>query len=181
MKKVLKLVIVLVLLTSLIVLLTACGKNEEKAVKKEDLTFNGEEGTITFKVTEGKGYKISTEKEDLRTSREQGALVGDKFKIGIEFCDDYEYFFESDFEKLKEARQDYDDFKVVTYGGVKAVQYFYGSYNCYSIILPVENNPKYYLELTVYGSEDKEEAAKEAIANKEVLEILDSIKFEAKK
>jgi len=47
-------------------------------------------------------------------------------------------------------------------------------------MLPVKNNENYYLALTIYGKEDKEAAAKEAIANSEVLDILNSIKFEAK-
>ena len=183
MKKFLKVVFVVMILLATMVLLTGCGsedKDGKDSVKKEELTFDGEEGTITFKVPAGKGYKISTDDEDLRTSREQGALVGKEFKIGIEFCDDYNYFFDSDLEKMKEARQDYDDYKEVKYGGVEGVQYFYGGYMCYDIMLPVENNEKYYLALTVYGPEDNEESAKKAIANKELLEILDSIKFEAK-
>lgn len=183
MKKLLKLVFVVMVLLSAMVLLTACGteeKNGKSSVKKEELTFDGEEGKITFEVPEGKGYKISEDKDDFRTSRVQGALVGEDFTINIEFCDDYNYFFDSDFEKLKEARSDYDDFKVVEYAGVKAVQYFSGSYNTYEIIFPVANDENYYMELSICGKEDKEEAAKKAIDNKELLEILDSIKFEAK-
>jgi len=181
MKKLLKLIVVLMVLLTAIVLLTGCGSEEKKdSAKKEKLTFDGEEGKITFEVPEGKGYKISEDKEDFRTSRVQGALVGKDFTINIEFCDDYAYFFDSDFEKLKEARADYDDFKVVEYGGVKAVQYFYGSYNTYDIIFPVANNEKYYMELSICGAKDTEEAAKKAMENKELLEILDSIKFEAK-
>lgn len=183
MKKLLKVVIVLMILALAMVLLTACGSDEEGksgSGKKVELTFDGEEGKITFKVPEGKDYKISEDKEDFRTSRVQGALVGKDFTINIEFCDDYNYFFNSDFEQLKEKRKDYDDFKVVKYGGVEAVQYFYGSYNTYDIIFPVANNEKYYMELSICGKEDTEEAAKKAIKNKELLEILDSIKFEAK-
>ena len=63
--------------------------------KKDQITFDGKEGKITFSVKKGSNYRISTDKKDLRTSREQGALVGDNFKIGIEFCDDYKYFFDS--------------------------------------------------------------------------------------
>ena len=173
MKNILKIATLLLIFALAVVLLTGCGK-------KEELTFDGEEGKITFKVKANGNYKISTEKEDLRTSREQGALVADDFKIGIEFCDDYKYFFDSDLAKLKEARKDYDDYKEVNYAGVDGVQYFYSGYMKYEIILPVANNDKYYLELSVYGKEDNEESAKEAIANKDVQEILNSIVFEAK-
>lgn len=176
MKKSSKLRVIVIILLLALVLLIVFALNK----KKEELTFDGKEGKITFTVTSGKGYKISENKEDLRTSREQAALVGKDFKIGIEFVDDYNYFFESNLDKMKEARKDYDDYKEVNYGGVDGIQYFYSGYNCYEIMLPVKDNDKYYLDLTVYGKEDKEEAAKKAISNKEVLEILNSIKFEAK-
>ena len=174
MKNILKLSVFILLIAFVLVLLTGCG------VKKEELTFEGEEGKITFKVKANSGYRISTDKEDLRTSREQGALVGNDFKIGIEFCDDYNYFFESNLDKLKEARKDYDDYKEVNYAGVDGVQYLYSGYMNYEIMLPVANNEKYYLSLSVYGKEDNEESAKAAIANEELLEILNSITFEAK-
>lgn len=151
------------------VVLTGCEK-------RTDLTFKGEEGTITFSVKESSECKISTDDKDLRTSREQGSLVCKNFKIGIEFDDDYEYFFDSSFDKLKEARKDYDDYKVVTYSDKKAVQYFYGSYNEYEILIPVENNKKYLLRLNVYGKEDKEQAAKTAIKSEEVQDVLNNIK-----
>lgn len=174
MKNLLKLFIFIVIVSAAALLLAGCG------TKKEELTFDGEEGKITFTVNANSGYRISSEKEDLRTSREQGALVGNDFKISIEFCDDYNYFFESNLDKLKEARKDYDEYKEVNYGGVDGVQYFYGGYNCYEVMLPVANNDKYYLALSIYGKEDNEESAKAAITNTEVLDILNSIKFEAK-
>ena len=174
MKNLLKISTILLIVVAAVVLLTGCGP------KKEVLTFDGKEGKISFSVKADGNYRISTEKDDLRTSREQGALIGNDFKIGIEFCDDYKYFFDSDLEKLKEKRKDYDDYKEVTYGGIDGVQYFYGGYMCYDIILPVANNEKYYLNLTVYGNEDNEASAKAAIANQDVLDILNSITFEAK-
>lgn len=171
MKKVLS---ILLLMVMVLPILVGC------APKREDVKFTGEEGEITFNVKKGSNYKISTDKKDLRTSREQGALVADNFKIGIEFVDDYGYFFKSDFNKLKEARKDYDDFKEVTYNGQKGIQYFYGGYNCYNVLIPVENNKEYYLELSVYGKKDTEAAAKEAIKSDEVQDVLNNITFKAK-
>ncbi len=174
MKKFLKVFSILLIMVLAIILLTGCG------AKKEELTFDGEEGKITFTVKANSGYSISTNKDDFRTTREQGMLIGNDFKIGIEFCDDYNYFFNSNLDELKEARKDYDDYKEVKYGGVDGVQYFYSGYNNYEVILPVANNEKYYLDLTIYGKEDKEESAKAAIENLDLLDILNSIKFEAK-
>ena len=159
---------------STIILLTGC------APKKEQLVFDGEEGKITFTVNANSGYSISTNKDDFRTSRQQGMLIGNDFKIGIEFCDDYKYFFNSSLDEMKEAKKDYDDYKEVNYSGVDGVQYFYGGYNEYEVLLPVANNEKYYLILEIYGNEDNEESAKAAIANPELLEILNTITFEAK-
>lgn len=174
MKTTLKIGTLLLIMALAIVVLTGCG------VKKEELIFDGEEGKITFSVKTDSNPRISTDKEDLRTSREQGALVTDNYKIGIEFCDDYNYFFDSNLDKLKEARKDYDEYKEVKYGGVEGVQYFSGGYMCYEIILPVQNNDKYYLNLSVYGNEDNEASAKEAISSQDVIDVLNSIKFEAK-
>ena len=143
--------------------------------KRKELKFEGKEGTIIFNVKEDTDYKISTEKDDLRTSREQAALVGKDFKIGIEFNDDFGYFFKGDWKALKEKRKDNDEYKEVTYGDLKGIQYFYGSYNYYEIILPCGDSEKYFVELTVRGNEDTEKSAKEAIKNEEVIDVLNHI------
>lgn len=170
MKKYVKYFSVLLLVVIGCAVLTGC------APKREELVFKGKEGTITFNVKQDGNYKISTKKEDLRTSREQGTLIGKDFKIGIELNDTYSYFFDSDFKKLKEARKDYADYKEVTYGDYKGIQYFYAGYMCYNILLPIEGSKEYFLELSVYGKEDNEKAAKEAIKNEEVLDVLNNIK-----
>lgn len=149
-------------------ILTGCEKRKE-------VKFDGEEGTITFNVKEDSGCKISTDKEDLRTSREQGSLVCKDFKIGIEFNDDLDYFFDGDFNKLKEKRKDYEDYKEVTFGDYKGIQYFYGGYNDYEILLQIKGSKKYFLTLSVYGKEDTEKAAKTAIKSEEVLDVLNNI------
>ena len=144
--------------------------------KRKELKFEGKEGTIVFNVKEDTDYKISTEKDDLRTSREQAALVGKDFKIGIEFNDDFGYFFKGDWNALKEKRKDNDEYKEVTYGDLKGIQYFYGSYMYYEIELPCGNSKEYNLILTVRGNKDNEDSAKAAIKNEEVQDILNNIK-----
>ena len=143
--------------------------------KREALKFDGEEGSLVFNVKADGGYKISTDSKDLRNSREQGVLIGKDFKISIEFDDTFGYFFDGDFNKLKEKRKDNDDFKEVEYSGIKGIQYFYGGYNSYTIYLPIEGDKDHVLVLSVYGKEDKEKAAKEAITNEEVLDVLNHI------
>ena len=166
MKKFLKVFSIVLLAT---IILTGCEKRKE-------VKFDGEEGKITFNVKEESGCKISTDKKDLRTSKEQGSLVCKDFKIGIEFNDDLDYFFDGDFNKLIEKRKsDHKDLKEVTFGDYKGIQYFYGGYNNYEIILQIKNNKKYFLSLSVYGKEDTEKAAKTAIKSEEVLDVLNNI------
>ena len=161
-------VFALAIALSSVMLLAGCG------TKRTDLKFAGEEGSVTFSVKDS-SYKISTDKKDLRTSREQGALVADNFKIGIEFNDDFGYFFKGDWDALKAKRKDNTEYKEVTYGDLKGIQYFYGSYNYYEIILPCGDSEKYFVELTVRGNEDTEKSAKEAIKNEEVIDVLNHI------
>ncbi|MBQ3468441.1 MAG: hypothetical protein IJH18_00060 [Bacilli bacterium] len=146
------------------------------AAKREDLKFNDTKGSLVFSVKEDGNYKISKNPKDLRNTREQGVLIGKDFKISIEFDDSFGYFFDGDFNKLKEKRRnDYDDFKEVTYSDMKGIQYFYSGYMCYNVIFPIEGNKDYTLVLSVYGAEDNEKAAKEAIKNEEVLDVLNHI------
>lgn len=169
MKKLKGVILVALLAVTVLVVTTGCEP------KREELKFEGKEGTIVFNVKADAGYKISTDKEDLRTSREQGALVGKDFKIGIEFNDDFGYFFKGDWDALKAKRKDNTEYKEVTYGDLKGIQYFYGSYNYYEIILPCGDSKEYFVELTVRGNEDTEKSAKEAIKNEEVIDVLNHI------
>ena len=160
---------VLLVITFITLITTGCQP------KREELKFEGKEGTIVFNVKSDAGYKISTDKADLRTSREQAALVGKDFKIGIEFNDDFGYFFKGDWDALKTKRKDYDQYKEVTYSNLKGIQYFYGSYMYYEVILPCGDSKEYNLILTVRGNEDNEKSAKAAIDNEEVKDILNNI------
>ena len=162
-------IIGLFLVVAALIFVTGCEP------KREALKFKGEEGSLTFNVKADGGYKLSTNKDDFRNSREQGMLIGKDFKISIEFDDSLGYFFDGDFNQLKEKRKDNDDYKEIEYSGIKGIQYFYGGYNSYTIYLPIEGNKEYFLVLSVYGKEDKEAAAKEAIKNEEVLDVLNHI------
>ena len=153
-----------------IVLLTGCSE------KRTELKFEGDEGTVVFNVKDRSGYKISTNKDDFRTSKEQAVLIGNGFKIGIEFDDGFSYFYDGDFNKLKEEKKNSPDYLEVTYGSFSGIQYFYNNYNRYNVVLLVKNSNKYMLNLYVYGAFDEESSAKTAIKNAEVLDILNNIK-----
>ena len=169
MKTFIKIFSLAALMISGILVMTGCEP------KREEISFKGEEGSITFNLKQDQNYKISTNSDDFRTSREQAVLIGKDFKIGIEFDNDLDYFFKGDFNKLKEARKNNTDYKEITYSDIKGIQYFYGSYMRYNVILPIKDSDKYYLVLTVYGKEDNEKSAKEAIKNEEVLDVLNHI------
>ncbi len=162
--------IIFTLLMTLVMTLFVTGC----ANKKEELVFDSKEGSFTLSVDHSAGYKISTDSKDFRSSREQAMLIGKDFKIGIEFDDDFGYFYEGDFSKLKEAYE-YYDFKEVTYSNIKGISFFNDSYNRYNIVLPCNDSKEYILSLTVYGNKDTESAAKEAMKNEEVLDVLNNI------
>ena len=45
----------------------------------------------------------------------------------------------------------------------------------YTVILPINGNKKYTLNFNIYGKEETEESAKEAIKNEDVLDILNNL------
>lgn len=171
MNKARKITITLVLTLVITLLVTGCG-----GAKKEDLKFDGKKGTVTFTVNKDAGYKLSTKADDFRTSREQGMIIGKDFSIGIEFSDDLDYFHKGDFKAFKEEKKDNEEFKEVTYSDIKGIQYFYSGYMRYEIILPIEGNNKYTLNLTVYGKDETEKDAQTAIKSEEVKAILNGMK-----
>lgn len=164
MKKTITIFLLIVTMT----LITGCEKREE-------IKFNGDEGSISFSLKANKKYRISTDQKDFRTSREQAVLLGNGFKIGIEFDDDFGYFFKGDWKEVIKKRKENENFKEVTYSDIKGIQYFYGNYMRHNVIIPIKDNKKYYLVLTIYGEKDNEKSAKEAIKNEEVLDILNHI------
>lgn len=157
------------LIIGTLTLLTGCTQ------KREDVKFDGNEGSITFYLKQENKYKISTSRDDLKTVREQAIIIGKDFKIGIEFDNDFSYYYKGNFEEVKKKRKENEDYKEVTYSEMKGIQYFYPGYMRYNVVLPIKNSKTYYLVLTVYGKEDTQKSAKEAIKNEEVLDVLNHI------
>ncbi len=161
---------VLILTIIIVPILSVCS------LGRKDITFNGDEGKIVFSVKKDGKYKLSTNKNDFRTTREQAVILGDGYKIGIEFDDDFDYFYKGDFNAVKKAKKKYDEYKEVKYSNLKGIQYFYIGYMRYEIIIPIKDNKKTYLVLTVNGKKNDEKSAKEAIENQDVQDILNHIK-----
>jgi len=172
-----KIISIFCLLVLIVFVLSGCKQKQ----KRINIIFDGKEGKIVFAVKEDNKYKISSDSKEFRTTREQGVLVGKNFKIGIEFSDDLDYYSNGDFEKLKESRKKEEDYKEVTYSGTNGIEYFYGNYQRYDIYLPIKNDKKNVLILTIYGSKDTKESAKKALKSEEVQDILNNIiSFNAK-
>lgn len=169
MKKYYKIATTFIIVLAATIILTGCES------KREELSFKGDEGSLTFNVKKDTGCKLTTDKKNFRTSREQGTLICKDFKIGIEFDDDFDYFFNGDFNSLKAARKNNDEYKEITYSNAKGIQYFYGGYMRYNIILKIKDSKKYYLVLTVYGNENNAKSAQAAIKNEETLDVLNNI------
>lgn len=172
MNKKIKLFSLILLISICIPLLSGCGIREK-------LTYKGKEGTITFNVLKDK-YKLSTNEDDFRTSKEQAILIADDFKIGIEFNSDFEYFYNSDFNEVKKLGKEYKEYNEVTYSEVKGIQYFYSGYMRYDVLLPIKESKKHFLVLTVYGKKDDAKSAKKAIKSDEVRDVLEHMEFSAK-
>ena len=164
-----KIFVILILALSTTLLITGCES------KKEEWKYDGKEGSVLFSLKGNTDYKLSTKESDLKSSKEEAMLLGKDFSIGIDFNDDLDYFYKGDFNALKKERQAEEDYKDVTYSNIKGIQFFYSGYMRYQVTLPIQGNNKYTLDLTVYGKEESEKAAKDAINNDEVKEILNSI------
>jgi len=153
----------------LLPLLTGCQS------KRTELKYEGKEGIIAFNIKNDSGCKLTNNKEDFRTTREQAMLVCSTFKIGIEFSDDFEYFYDGDITKLKIDKKTNKDYTEVKYSNIDGIQYFYSGYNRYNVILFLNGSEKYYLLLTVYGEYDNKESAKAAIRSIDLQDILNNI------
>ena len=188
MKKIVKILTFLLLIIS-VMGITGCGKNtnkEEKVVEKEEkrkeLTFDGKDATITFKVKPSTNYKLSVSQEDLRTTREIAVLIADNFKIGIEVSNAISFSkYAGSFETYKESYKDNEEYKAVTYNGLNGFIQYYGAYTRYEVYLPIPESTQYLLKLNVYAKEDTKEKAKEVLESEEVQDILNNLVVQVKK
>ena len=160
MKKILK----FFTLTLILSFLTACKPGNK-------LTYEGKYLDLTFNVRYASNLRISEDKKDFRTAREEAVIISDNFKVGIEISDELsneEY--NGDFEKFKEKYKDKDDYKTVKYNDIKGFRIYTSQYARYEIYLPIEN--KYILRFNVYAFTNNKKSTTKVLKSKDVKQIL---------
>lgn len=166
MKKTLYLIILLVATISL----TGCF------LKRKTITVTNDNIKVNFKVDANKDYKLSTELKDFRSSREDAVIKSKNFLIGIDISDEISYTeFKGDFNKLKKAYQKEEDFKEVTYSGMKGFQRYNISYIRYEVYLPIKNDNTKILIVNIYSNANMDEVTKEIYQTQEIKDILNHI------
>lgn len=165
------LLLIFIVGTSIIFTLTGCGK------KLKTITYTDKEKTktsINIKVPEKSNFTLSENKKDLKTSRENAIIKGEKFDIAIQFD---KFYTKSNMDTLKKIYKNYNDFREVTYNKTKGFVYYYPLYIRYVVVLPI--NEKSYVSLHIYAKESstKEAGMRELFDSQEVQDILKTVSF----
>ena len=162
----------LCLLFVMIMLLVGC-----KPGKK--LKYEGKNLDIIFNVKHTNEFKISEDKKDFRTAREEAIIVSDNYKIGIEISDDLgkdEY--KGDFNKFKEQYKDKEDYTEVKYNKKKGFRIYSKPYARYEIYLPVDK--KYIVRFNVYAFTNSKESTTKILESEEVKQIFKYLEIKVK-
>ena len=165
MKKNYKLLILLVLP---VLLLSGCFKKETL----KDLMYEDVDYKVTFGIKEKYDYKLVMDRDYFRTSREEGMILGNNFRIGIEFNRDLALK-NTTFDKYMKKYEKEEDFKKVKYGKMNGFQFYYRTYLRYEIYLQV--NDELILRLNIYSLNDNKKATTAALESSEVQDILKHI------
>ena len=142
---------------------------------RDKIVYDGEQIKITFKVLDD--YKLKTDREYFRNAREEAILVGNSFKIGIEVNNDLKND-KITFDEFKNRYKDREDYKEVKYSKIKGIQFYTREYLRYEIYLPI--NDKLILRLNIYSVNDNKKDTKAELESKDVKDILNHMKIEAK-
>lgn len=158
----------------IVMLLLVAGCKPGKKVKYE-----GKKLDIIFNVKHTNEFKLSQDKKDSRTAREEAILVSDNFKIGIEISEELsndEY--KGNFKKFKEKYKDKEDYKEVKYNKKKGFMIYSKPYARYEIYLPVDK--KYIVRFNVYAFTNSKESTTKVLKSKEVKEIFKYLEIKVK-
>lgn len=77
--------------------------------------------SINIKVPEKSNFTLSENQKDLKTSRENAIIKGEKFDIAIQFD---KFYTKSNMDTLKKIYKNYNDFREVTYNKTKGFVYY---------------------------------------------------------
>lgn len=137
------------------------------------LKYKGDYLDLVFNVKYAYDYKLSKDKKDFRTAREEAILISDDFKIGIETSK-----YNGDFKKIKKKYEKEDDFKKVKYCKIKGFRIYNRKYARYEIYLPIEN--KYILRFNIYAYTNNKESTTKILKSKEVKLIFKYLEIKVK-
>ena len=155
-----------------LLILTGCKPG--KQMKYEGKYFN-----LIFNVKYSTDYRLSQEKNDFRTAREEAVLISDNFKIGVETSKDLsneEY--NGDFNRFKSKYKDSVDFKEVKYGNLKGFRIYCEPYARYELYFPVDN--KYILRFNVYAFTNNKKSTTKVLKSSDVKQIFKYLDIEMK-
>ena len=184
MKKISKISSLLLIIVTLSIVV-GCEKKKDSSIEAmksetvEKISYDGNKLKASFEISKSINAIISTEADDLRTTREKAIIITDKFKIGIEENDDLSFNkYSGDFGKYKKEHKKNPDYKKVKLSGLDAFTQYYGAYVRYEAYLKVDD--KYILKLNIYSTKDTEEDVKKQFESQVVQDILNSIVVEVK-
>lgn len=149
-----------------LILLTGC--------RRVKLEYRGEDLNISFKAIQK--YNITKDRNFFRTAREEGMVVGDKFKIGIEHPIAIKN--KKEFDKFMKEHKNEEDFKEIKYSGYKGFIFYTPPYIRYEIYLNIDN--KNIVRFNIYSANDKKKFQTEALNSKDVQYLLKHMKIEVK-
>ena len=182
MKRISKIFSLIMLLVSLSIV-CGCEKNNNDTKidknKQQTILYDGNKLKAEFKIDKKIDARISTENDDLRTTREKAIIITEDFKIGIEENDDLSFNkYSGDFGKYKKEHKKNTDYKKAKLSDLDAFTQYYGAYIRYEAYLKVDDN--YILKLNIYSTKDTEEDVKKQFESQVVQDILNNISVEAK-
>ena len=147
------------LIMLIIPFLTACKPGKQ-------MTYEGKYLDLTFNVKYSSDYRISQDKKDFKTAREEAVIISDNFKIGIEISNELGKDYNGDFNKFKEQYKEKDDFKTVKYNDIKGFRIYCSQYARYEIYLPIED--KYILRFNIYAFTNNKKSTTKVLKSKDV-------------
>lgn len=170
-KKVLKLLSICVVSLCVVFCLDGCAK------KLKTVSYTDKKTNIKTSISfdEEANYTLSEDSNDLRTTRENAILLGDDFKISMEYNS---LSSGQTMDYVKDVYKKYEDYKEITFNEIKGYSMYNASYVRYDVALPASN--KVYVVFHVYSndSKSKKDDVKKLYESEKIKEILNTVKFE---
>jgi len=177
MKKIIKTMLILTILIICLVILTGCGSKQAMSTSTYDS--DDIEASVSLTYPDSEDYKFSTNSDDFRTTANEAILLGPDFKIAIQIRD-LSFHFDKDFNNYKGKYISEEGGKEITVADLNGFVWYYAPYKAAVVVLPIELNPEYALELYIYTEKDSEDEVMEVFNSDAVQDILKTVKITEK-